>query len=293
MTQLVISILGAGGMGQWLANFFKDEAKVKIYDINLEKAIAMAQRLNIQIAETTKELVSGCHILILAIPIMTIKQVIDELLPLLHPDMALIDIAGIKSPILNSLKKAAKSTNVLSIHPLFGPTATTIQGKILVLMPVTEGVNSHPEIRKITEIFIRNGARIVEMRLESHDERLSHTLNLAHLLNIAFAMTLRNSNQSISSFLQLATTTFSAQLILAEAVAIENVKHYTQLQIFNPYSISMLDQLINTLTEIRKVMSKKDTRTLEQILKQNREFLAEDPHFPTAKIKVYHFLERV
>lgn len=278
-------------MGQWLANFFKDEAKVKIYDINLDKAIATAQRLNIQIAETTKELVSECHILFLAIPITTINQVIDELLPLLHPDMALVDITGIKSPILNSLKKAAKSTNVLSIHPLFGPTTTTIQDKILVLMPVTDRINFRPEIREIIEMFTRNGARIIEMRLESHDERISYTLNLTHLINIAFAMTLRNSNQSISSFLQLATTTFNAQLILAEAVASENAKHYSQLQIFNPYSISILDQLINSLTEIRNVMSKNDTYTLEQILKQNREFLTEDPLFPTAKNKVYRLLE--
>lgn len=278
-------------MGQWFAKFFKDVFNVIIYDIASEKAATVARDLGIQAVETLPDLVSSCHLLILATPLMTVPQVIEDLASLLHFDMALIEISGVKSPIIDILKRTTQITNVLSIHPLFGPTTKTLHGKSIVLMPVTKNVTSAPRVRKMISIFTSSGAQIVEILLEDHDQQLSRVLNLSHLLNMAFAMTLRNSTDSPSTLLQIATTTFNAQLTLAEAVASENPTHYARLQVSNPYTINVLDQLLEALTELRKVLSENNISAFVQILKENQQFLATDPKFSSAKDKLYQLLE--
>jgi len=278
-------------MGQWFAKFFKDSFNVKIYDIDSEKAATVACDLGIHAAETLPDLVSSCHLLILATPLTTMPQMIEDLATLLRFDMVLIDIAGIKSPIIDILKRTTKLTNVLSIHPLYGPTTKTLHDKRIILMPVTKNVTSACQVKKMINIFTSSGAKIVEIPLEEHDKQLSYILNLSHLLNMAFTMTLRNTTGSPSNFLQISTTTFSAQLTLAEAVASENPKHYAQLQVSNPFAINVLDQLLEALTELHNMLSKNNISALVQILKENQQYLAKDPNFSIAKEKLYQLLE--
>jgi chorismate mutase/prephenate dehydrogenase len=278
-------------MGQWFAQFFKDVFDVTIYDIDSEKVATLADDLGIHAAETLPDLVNNCHLLILATPLMTMPQMIEDLAPLLNFDMVLIDIAGIKSPIIDILKRTTQLTNVLSIHPLFGPSTKTLQGKSIVLMPVTKNVTSANRVRNMISMFTSSGATIVEIPLEEHDKQISRVLNLSHLLNMAFAMTLRNTVESPSTFLQIATTTFNAQLTLAEAVASENPNHYARLQVSNPYAINVLDQLMGALNELRNILSENNISAFVQILKDNQQYLANDPNFSSAKDKLYQLLE--
>ncbi len=278
-------------MGLWLANFLKFESIVKIYDIDSEKINIAAKKSDIQLATTLQELITACQILIIATPTIAIPKVIDDLQPFLHPNMVLIDIASIKSPIINYLTKATQLTNVLSIHPLFGSNTVKLKGKTLVIMPVTEGITSNPNVRNFINLFTCSGAKIVEIPLEDHDELMSPILNLSHLINVALAMTLRKSSNSISQLLQFATTTFNAQLTIIEAVASENINHYSQIQVTSPYSIKILDQLIESLVTLRSILSQNDITSLKQIMMGNREFLLEDSKYTTAKDNMYRLLD--
>ena len=291
MNQVRISIIGAGEMGLWLANFLKSESIVKIYDIDSEKIIKAALQSDIQQVTTLQELVTACHILIIATPTIAIPKVIDDLQPFLHPNMVLIDIASIKSPIIDYLTKATQLTNVLSIHPLFGSKTMKLKGKTLVLMSVTKGITSNPNVSKFINLFTDSGAKVVEIPIEEHDELMSPILNLSHLINVALAMTLRTSSSSISDILQFATTTFNAQLTIIEAVAGENINHYSQIQMTNPYSIKILDQLIESLVTLRSILSQNDIAALKQIMMKNRDFLIEDSKYSSAKDNMYRLLD--
>lgn len=165
-----ILIIGAGGMGRWFARYFSNRGfLVSISDLDLEKAFKVKRELDIEVVERP----SGDEDLILvAVYLSKAKEVVESLS---WYEGLLIDISSVKGPVNRAMRKG--SFKPLSIHPLFGPGATTLKGKTIVVTPIRDG---DEEARLAMELFPE--AEIKVMGEDEHDRAVAYAIQLPHLL---------------------------------------------------------------------------------------------------------------
>jgi prephenate dehydrogenase len=114
----------------------------------------------------------------------------------MHEGSLLMDIASVKRKPMESMKRFTKEgVEILGTHPLFGPTAKSMQGQSIIFVPLREG----RLYEEIYEMFRRNGARIEFLDAEKHDEIMSVVQGLTHFILISFGITLRDLNFDVEA----------------------------------------------------------------------------------------------
>ncbi|MGC8569267.1 MAG: hypothetical protein ACP5LW_04610 [Nitrososphaeria archaeon] len=104
-----------------------------------------------------------------------------------------VEIGGIKSPYFRLLSGLSYP---VSVHPLFGPGASTLIGKKVILVPVKDAEREMSMARKIFE-----EATIVAMSPEEHDRLVLRTIQLMQLLSIIFNRIAPEEDWSVSQSL--------------------------------------------------------------------------------------------
>jgi prephenate dehydrogenase len=196
----VTIIGGAGGMGRWFAGFFKENGvEVWIVDKS-EHTEEIATQIGVQFLNTDilkliegkverKDEIVDTDVLLISVPIDITGRVIERLGPKMHKGSLLMDITSVKKmPIEMMDRFANEGVEILGTHPLFGPTAKSMQGQTIVFVPLRKGYL----YERIYEMFERNGARIEVLTAEEHDEIMSVILGLTHFILLSFGITLKN-----------------------------------------------------------------------------------------------------
>jgi prephenate dehydrogenase len=196
----VTIIGGAGGMGRWFAGFFKENGvEVRIVDKS-EHTEEIATQIGVQFLNTDilkliegeverKDEIVDTDVLLISVPIDITGRVIERLGLKMHDDSLLMDITSVKKmPIEMMDRFTNKGVEILGTHPLFGPTAKSMQGQTIVFVPSRKG----PLYERMYGMFERNGARIEVLTAEEHDEIMSVILGLTHFILLSFGITLKN-----------------------------------------------------------------------------------------------------
>ena len=142
---------GAGGMGRWFSNFFKsNDVDVMIVDKS-EKTEEIAKGLNVQFLKFDvlkeeeeegkvgegKEEIVDTDVMVISVPIDITASVIEQVGPKMHEGSLLMDIASVKRKPMASMKRFTKEgVEILGTHPLFGPTAKSMQGQSIIFVPL-------------------------------------------------------------------------------------------------------------------------------------------------------------
>ena len=244
----VLIIGGHGLMGRWLAQLFESFGhKVQIFDPKVEESSPYP---------VVKNLEDGCvhaDFMILATPISTTAETIEAIIPF-NPKGVLVEICSLKSTVIPALEKARQSgIQFCSIHPMFGPTATTLAGRNMIICQ-SEG-HAYQEIE---EILKKTYASLIHIPLKDHDRLMGYVLGSAHLLNLLFAKVMSTSEFSLPSLLSVAGTTFLKQLDVTKEVVSENQDLYFEIQALNNESPALLEGFRSSLDGFEKAIIHKD-----------------------------------
>jgi chorismate mutase/prephenate dehydrogenase len=117
-------------------------------------------------------------------------------------------------------------------------------------------------------------ATLVEMDLESHDRLIAYVLGLSHALNIAFFTALAESGEAAPTLATLSSTTFDAQLSVAERVARENPDLYFEIQTLNDYGTESLAALLYAVERLRSVVRANDIEGFRALMTRGNQYLA-------------------
>jgi prephenate dehydrogenase len=178
---LKVAVIGSsGGMGKFFAKYFAsrghevtgaDPAKSSMRDSRF-KAVG-----------SNREAVEGADVVVLATPIEKTVEAAEEVIPQMRPGTCLVELTSIKGKILGPLRRAAAAGGVelLSVHPLFGPSLSSFKGmKICVIE--TDGKASETRVAVLFP-----DAVIIPMKEREHDRMMGLMLSLTHIMNIAYA----------------------------------------------------------------------------------------------------------
>lgn len=270
-------------MGQWFSRFFRDRGfSVIISSRSPERAALVAEEIGVRYEKSSFDAVRNADVVIISIPIGVTAKVIREISGYLKAGTILFDIASIKGEIIEALMKAnALGIRTISVHPLFGPGAKSIDGKRVLIIPVSEDPDL---LKEISGMF--KGATVQIVRSgEEHDMMMALTLCLPHFLNIVFGKTL--SKADIRDLKKFGGTTFTLQLMLAETVLSEDPTLYYEIQKQNKVFIKVLDNFTEMVKESALTIKDKNRALFLKDFEKVKTSFSKDPEFMKAYENFY------
>lgn len=291
MARKVAILGGTGKMGQWFAKYFHDKGfKPIISGRSPEKSARIAKELGVGYAESNFEAVRDANMVVVATPIEATAKTILEISSHVREDAILFDIASIKGDVIEALEEAANmGVRALSIHPLFGPGASSVSGKRFLMIPINKDLRV---VNEMSQMFEGDGGvvHVIESG-EIHDKMMALTLALPHFLNIVFGKVL--AGRDIGEVKKLGGTTFALQLLLAESVLCQDPNLYYAIQSQNPAFAKVLNDLARTLGEASSLIREKDKIGFIKNFEETRASLSRDSEFSRAYQRFYKALEAI
>ncbi len=272
-----VAIIGAGGMGSWFAHFFKTRGHVVIIsDRDRRKARLLASRIHVKYVSNNVEVVRESDIVVLATPANVTSSLINQILPAIAKNALLIEICAVKSAVIPALHLAEKrGVQVASIHPMFGPRASSLYGKNIIVVRTGGRPGGSSRVKHLLE-----GSRLLVVDPYVHDRQTAMTLALPHFLNLAFAMTL--SGRNLAEIRKLAGRTFDLQMLLAHNVGNEPQTTVDILTMNKQFQVILRDFQRNTQL-LAEMVNGRDRARLVAYQQRIRKHLSSDPSFALAE----------
>ncbi len=277
-----IAIIGSGEMGEWFAKFFKEkEWNVTITDKDHEKALKIAEELDIDAERDNEKAVKDSQITMISVPIQSTSKVIQEIEDDLDEDSLLIDIASVKKTVVEKMKELEVESELASIHPLFGPGAKSLEGQNIASIKIKTG----QKYENFKEILSDSGANIFEMTADEHDRIMATTQSLTHFTILSFLSSL-DSMTDLEKAQKLSTPMFQKLLDLAKAFLSEDPKICEDIQTENIYAEEAQTKAKEASESLESAMKDENIEIIREIFEKYREKIGMEEIESTYK-KIY------
>ncbi|EPC03458.1 cyclohexadienyl dehydrogenase [Litchfieldella anticariensis FP35 = DSM 16096] len=156
-------------------------------------------------------LVTGSTMIVLAVPVLAMDAVMEELaIRLIHTDSQVVitDVGSTKAAIRDSARRAFGQlpANLVLGHPIAGSEKSGVaasdpdlyrQHKVIL----TPAVDTNPAaLVRVRTLWGACGAEVLEMDVERHDQVLARTSHLPHLLAFSLVDTLARQDERLEIF---------------------------------------------------------------------------------------------
>jgi len=227
---------GAGKMGRWMIDLLEGSGStVKIIDPAAHNGLTLKD-------------CADCDLVVVSVPIHLAYSTLAQLDGICSEDCLIFDLTSLKTPLVGRLTSMAKNHKVCSVHPMFGPSATSMYGRNLIICDC-----GNPQaVEEAKDIFDDRGANIRVMDVSEHDGYMSYVLGLTHAVNIALFTVLERSGYTFEDLLTVSSTTFNKGLDTNRSVAMEDPMLYYEIQHLNSHKDEMWDLFSDTVNELKQ-----------------------------------------
>ena len=267
----VVLIVGLGMIGGSIARGLKKanpERRIIACDTDAQ---ALQQAVDEGVVSHSGELAALCplaDIIILAVPPLTVCELLPEVLKSMAPSALITDVASVKSHIFTSSQQFSEEAlaNFVPAHPIAGSEQSGYSASVedlfdqrnVILTP--HAGNSTDSVAIINALWRELGANVLGMTRTRHDEVLAATSHLPHLLAYAIVDVLVKQEQSEDIF-RYAAGGFADFSRLASSDA----KMWSDIFVANSAAVEkMLDDYIQSLLDFKKAIQNKEHGKLEE-----------------------------
>jgi len=266
-------------MGAWFASFLKKNGyEVNVYDRDERAAKSLSRKEKLRFVGDLNRAAREAQLIIFATPTRITKRLLEQIQ--VKSNASIVEISSVKTPIKSTIVKLQKKgIPILSIHPMFGPGAKTIAGRVVLtsVIPTNNRV-----VKQFLSLLERNGAKLIQCSLKDHDKLASIILALPHFINIVFVNSLRALSVNPDRMRTLAGTTFKLQLLVAEAIYQEGTENEVSILVDNAHSLSTLKKLAQETASLLDAIENRKTRKLVRTLANGNKFISKDRGFSTS-----------
>jgi prephenate dehydrogenase len=251
MQDIHIGIIGGtGGMGRIFAGLFRQEG----YTVH----ISGKQR-----GPDIPQMAEQCQVVIVSVPIGITGEVIEQVGPHMRKGSLLMDLTSLKTESVKAMLQSSPS-EVIGLHPLFGPGVNAITGHTIVLCPArTEGW-----LDWVRDIFTKHEATIIETSPERHDELMALVQALNHLNSITMGMVLQEWGEDLADVQRFATPMFHTKLDIIREIFTNNPRLYAEIVTFTPHVDKILDLCGRTLADVATMIKAGDAEALVKLMEK-------------------------
>ena len=264
LNKRALIIGGSGKMGTWFVRFLSSTG----YDIEIvDPQIKHSER---GYTEIPQKLNSFDYIFV-CVPLNKMREVL-ELLILRKPAAIIVEIASLKSSIIEIVEKANnQGIKLISIHPMFGPDVTDLSDRNLVVC--TGETNKDWISSEVNNIFRETMVNIQSLELRDHDKKMLYSLGLSHFMNILNGYILSGSDIDFSDLKRFAGTTFNNQIITTQEVYNENPELYFSIQHINAYQDQLYSEIQSRTKDLIEIIKNDDEGKFLKIMEKGHNYL--------------------
>jgi len=250
MAGIRIAIIGGtGGMGRWFAEFFERQGFIV-------HACGSREEMDLP------KMVKMCRVVVVSVPIGATCKVIEHVGPSVSRGSLFMDLTSLKAKPVEWMLRSSVS-EVIGVHPLFGPDAESMDGKKVVICPA----RGDKWVAWLRGLLKDNGAEVVETSPERHDRIMALVQGLTHLTTVAMGLTVRSVGVDMSELRKFFTPTFEKKMAMMEKVFGENPRLYAEIIAHNPDTKWMLRSYEAVLRELKRLVLKGDSEALLRLMR--------------------------
>ena len=236
----ILLIGGLGSMGQYFHQWFAHAGyQVRILD---QKDWPDADRL-----------CQGIELAIISVPIELTVSVAKKIGPHLPTDCILADITSIKEIPLNAMLTAHQGP-VIGLHPLFGPTTSTMDKQIVVVTPGRNPVGC----QWLIDQFSAWGSIILQVDANEHDKIMSIVQTVRHFATFAFGQFLRRKQIDLPRTLEFSSPIYRLELGMVGRLFAQDPSLYSEIIFASPERCTLLKEYLDSLTNNLDMIEKGD-----------------------------------
>ena len=258
-----VAIIGTGAMGRWLVDFAKQNlGEVVLADAIAAKAERVATEFGVNF-RSVPEAAAEAELVLVAVPISKTPDVIKSIAGQVQRGTLLADVSSVKSDVIEAMQTIEAKIELVSLHPLFGPGATSVKGKDFVAIPVKPGKRYAALKNRLLEL----GARVTEMGAEDHDRLMAIIQCMTHFVLLTYLNALK-SMKELKRAEKFRTPMFATLLDLAKTVFAGNLELYGELQVHNKYARVVRSSLLEACRSLDVAFSAGDVKSLNASFKE-------------------------
>ncbi len=251
MAMLAGIIGGTGQMGRFFAGVF-EEAGWEVIVSGTETTLT-----NRDVAETA-------DLVMVSVPIRATVGVIREVAPLLIEDQIFCDLTSLKVEPVRAM--LASRAEVIGLHPMFGPGATSLRGQTIVVTPVRCAPTT---LERLLSIFRDQGAAITLTTAEDHDRMMAVIQGLTHFGTLAKAEAIRRTGTDVDETLSFTSPIYRIEMGLAGRLLAQDAGLYGDMLLMNPAVPGVLSEFAEAVRTLQEIVESGDDERFRAFFAEN------------------------
>ncbi|HWQ65421.1 MAG TPA: prephenate dehydrogenase/arogenate dehydrogenase family protein [Methanospirillum sp.] len=221
-------------------------------------------------SRTAEDLAKKSDILIISVPIHETVRIIDQISPLMDEKQILCDLTSIKAAPVQAMMTS--DAEVLGLHPMFGPTAGTLQGQTIVATPAR---CSEKTLHLFRSIFESQGARVTITTPEHHDRMMAIVQGLTHFKALVMADTIRRLGITPEEAEPFMSPVYRIETSIAGRLLAQDPMLYADILCTNPSVPSVLHTCCNAAESLALMISSGDIQGFVEQFMTDRAWFGE------------------
>lgn len=214
------------------------------------------------------DLARACDLVVVSVPIRETVNVIRSVAPYLTGDQVLCDLTSLKvAPVRAMLESRAK---VVGLHPMFGPSAASLEGQTIIATPAR---CDRETLEEILGIFRSQGARVTITTPEEHDRMMAVVQALTHHLTLVMAGTMRRLGMKPEETMPYTSPVYQIEMFLAGRLLSQDPDLYADILMLNPGVPEVLSACNEEFARLCSVVAERDAEAFRRV------FLEDSAHF--------------
>lgn len=246
----VLIVGGRGEMGRYFADWFQGAG----YGVRV---------MSSRDWDNVAELCDGIDLAMISVPIDKTIEIIHRIGPYLPPDAVLVDVTSIKKKPLAAMLEVHAGP-VLGLHPLFGPTTSTLDKQIVV---ACDGRNP-AACQWVIDQFSTWGSIIVTATADEHDHIMEFVQALRHFATFCFGQFLAAKNVPLARTLEFSSPIYRLELGMVGRLFAQDSGLYAEIIFATPERRALLKEFIESLSKNLHMLESGDKAVFETEFKK-------------------------
>ena len=246
MNKPSLSIIGVGAFGSLAAKHLASYVDLCLYDPqqDLKTFTAVGATIASSLAQA-----AASSIIVLAVPVQTLRSVLESIAPHIRPGTLVCDVASIKSGPTELMRQILPAhADIVGTHPLFGPQSgrNGISGLNIALC------NVRGKRAALLHRFLKRhlGLSVFRISAEEHDRQMAYVQGLTHLIAKVIV------SLDLPPF-QLTTKTFEYMQSMVEMVRYDSDDLFRAIERENPFAVEAKNAFFNAARKLEERLAQK------------------------------------
>ncbi len=250
----VLIVGGTGEMGRYFVNWFSGAG----YHV---RSMGSKDWPNVAV------LCDGIDLCIISVTIDRTAEIVKRIGPYLPKNAVLADVTSIKKVPLDAMLKSHPGP-VVGLHPLFGPSTSSLDKQIVVATPGRDD----DACRWVIEQFSLWGSIIVMSEADEHDEIMEFVQSLRHFATFAFGQFLAFKKVPLARTLEFSSPIYRLELGMVGRLFAQDAGLYAEIIFATPERRELLKDYINSLSKNLEMLEKGDKAEFKKEFKKINEW---------------------